>query len=117
MLKLMETMSVNAVEDIKDLKGKRGRVELAIAEGKEGQVTFSSKKTGRLTVPATSDRNIKVDEIVIVTDVIGDVIRVKPAKISKDVDEKKKDQKKEEKKKTSGKKKGGKKSSKGKKKK
>ena len=78
MSKVLTKMTSNAVENIERLKGATGMVTVPIEAGKEGQVVFSSKKTGRFTVGATSNKDIPNDTIVVVTDIAGDIVEVKP---------------------------------------
>jgi len=78
--KVITMVSSNAVENINRLKGAAGMVTVPIEAGKEGQVVFSSKKTGRFTVGATADEDIANDTVVVVTDIVGDIIEVTPKK-------------------------------------
>jgi hypothetical protein len=77
MSKVLTMMTANAVENIDRLKGLTGMVTVPIEAGKEGQVVFSSKKTGRFTVGATAKKDIPNDTIVVVTEIVGDIVEVK----------------------------------------
>ena len=81
--RMFKQMSSDAHEDISRFKGRTGNVTIRIPKGKEGQVVFSSDKSGRFTVGATSDVDIPVDGVVVVTDILGDIVEVKPRTKSK----------------------------------
>lgn len=81
--KMFKQMSSDAHEDIRRFKGRTGNVTIRIPKGKEGQVVFSSDKSGRFTVGATSDQDIPIDTVVVVTDIQGDIVEVRPRARSK----------------------------------
>ena len=81
--RMFKQLSSDSHEDIRRFKGRTGNVTIRIRKGKEGQVVFSSDKSGRFTVGATSDQDIPVDTVVVVTDILGDIVEVRPRTRSK----------------------------------
>ena len=62
------------------LVGSEASVSIPIFKGKEGQVVLFTEQRGRTLVPAISDEVISENTKVIITEVIGDSVRVRKKK-------------------------------------
>jgi hypothetical protein len=80
MLKVFSVIESSSVVPLKKLVGMKANVSVPIKKGGEGQIVVVRSETGRMLVGAISDTNIPNDSIVEITEVMGDVVRVKPIK-------------------------------------
>ena len=59
------------------LVGKEASVSVSIKDGKEGQIVLFTEQRGRTLVPAVADENIPENSRVIITELIGDCVKVR----------------------------------------
>ena len=80
LVKLFSMVQSDATVKMSSLVGKQGTVHVPIKRGQEGQVMIITPSRGRFLVGAISDENIPNEAIVKVTEVIGDIVKVKRVK-------------------------------------
>ena len=83
MAKIFSATQASSVIPIHKLVGLKAKVSVRIMDGNEGQVVVVPPGAGRILVGAISNKDVAVDSIVEILEVVGDVVRVKKIKKGK----------------------------------
>jgi hypothetical protein len=83
MAKVFSATQATSVVPLHKLVGLKAKVSVYIKDGNEGQVVVVPPGAGRILVGAISNKDIAVDSVVEILEVVGDVVRVKKIKKGK----------------------------------
>jgi hypothetical protein len=83
MAKIFSATQATSVIPLHKLVGLKAKVSVQIMDGNEGQIVVVPPGAGRLLIGAISNKDITVDSVVEILEVVGDVVRVKKIKKGK----------------------------------